>query len=110
MASLEHQIQYFASEVLNMLDSGAELSIETFVEKMENKTIIDYVHTHCPHKNFYFSPENAITLKEALGNMYVSENEGYKKRIENNGLIYLLACLMELLEQMLFEYKCAEYD
>ncbi len=108
MSKLEHQIQYFSSEVLNMLDSGATLSIEDFVQKMEDGTIVEYVHDNCPHKNYNFVPSEATLLKDALQDIYVSENEAYKKCLENNGLLYLVDCLMELLQRELFLYHCSE--
>jgi len=79
-----------------------------FIDKMEDGSIVDYIHDSCPHKNINFFPSEANLLKAALQNLDVSENKAYEKRIENNGLIYLLACLMELLQNELFEYVCSE--
>lgn len=108
MDRLEHQIQYFSSEVLSMLDIGAVLSVEDFVQKMEDGTIVEYVHDNCPHKNYNFVISEATLLKDALQNIYVSENEAYNKCIEANGLLYLVDCLMELLQHELLLFHCSE--
>lgn len=110
MCTLASQIQYFSSELLSMIDAGKEISVIDFVEKMENGSIVDFIHKECPKKNKNFSPNNAAALKFALQNLYVSENEAYTKRIENNGLVYLVSCLMELLQQELFILSDSEQN
>ena len=108
MYTLASQIQYFSSELLNMIDAGKELSVADFVEKMDDGSIVDFIHAECPTKNINFSPANAALLKSALQNLYVSETEADKKCIKNSGLIYLVSCLMELLQSELFELSCSE--
>ena len=108
MSLLYSQIQYFSSELLNMLDAGAKISIDDFIDMMDNGSIINYVHQNCPHKNINFSPENANELKSALAEFDVREGRAYEKCIENNGLVYLVDCLMEILQHELFILSTSE--
>ncbi len=44
MCTLASQIQYFSSELLNMIDAVKELSVADFVEKMDDGSIVDFIH------------------------------------------------------------------
>lgn len=101
-------VQYFSSEVLLMIDAGITINMDEFVQRVEDDTIIDYVHELCPHKNINISPENMNVLRSALCNMDISLNGGRDRRIETNGLVYLESCLMDILINELYDASLIE--
>ena len=107
MSTLQEQIQSFSMEVLELLDTDAVLSIDDFIEKMDDGSIVDFIHNSCPIKNINFNPDTATLLRSALKDLYVSENEARNRGITNNGLVYLVNCLMELLHKEWFELYCS---
>lgn len=108
MDTLLIQIMFFSSEVLCLIDAGAILSMDNSVEKMNDGSIVDYVHSKCPSPNVNFKPSEAALLKSALQNLYTSKSDAYTKGIENNGLIYLIDCLMQLMQEDFFRSLCAK--
>ena len=97
MEDLVLGIKYLSSELLPMIDSGIQISVEDFVNKMNDGTIIDYVHGLCTNKNVNLDSDKMEVLRVALCKLDVSEHDGRDKCIETNGLVYLERCLMDIL-------------
>lgn len=105
MTDIEYQAKYFISEILILLDEGKSITIQKFEEEMDEGNIIEFIGKNYGFKNQNSIPENQDKLKVALADMYVSESEGRNKRITNNGLVYLLDCLINIIANELFDYK-----
>lgn len=105
MGNILTQAQYLFSEVIVLLDEGKSITIEEFEEKMDNGTIIEFIGEKYGFKNLNSTPENQNIIKQELSALYVSENEAQKKCISNNGFVYLLSCLFEIVQSEAFDYK-----
>ena len=108
MNNLIPEIQYLSSEVLLMLDAGLHISIDEFVNKMNDGTIIDYVHNLSPYKNSNVDLDKMDDLRSALKDVDVSSNGGMIKRIETNGLVYFESCLIDILLDKLSNFMLSE--
>lgn len=105
MTDLLTQANIFVSEILILLDQGESITIEEFVEKIENKDLIRFIGQKFGYKNANSTPQNQQKLEDELAKIYVSENEAYNRNISNNGLVYLLDCLFSIVHREAYDYK-----
>lgn len=105
MKNLLFQISTFQSEIAILLDKGTKISIEEFENINDSSDIVDYIGNTFGFKNINSTPENQDLLKAKLKETYISESEARKKTITNNGLVYLMDILFQIILNEAYDYK-----
>lgn len=105
MKNLLFQISTFQSEIAILLDEGKKISIEEFENINASSDIVDYIGNTFGFKNINSTPENQDLLKATLKETYISESETGKKTITNNGLVYLMDILFQIILNEAYDYK-----
>ena len=99
------QINFFRLEIMYLLDQGKFISVEELENISDNGDIVEYIGKKYGFKNINSTPENQRLLKERLKDYYISEGDAKKYCIENNGFVYLLHILFELIINDAYDYK-----
>lgn len=99
------QINFFRLEILYLLDQGKVISVKELENISDNGDIVEYIGETYGFKYQESTPDNQRLLKEKLKDYYISEGDARKYCIENNGFVYLLHILFELLINDAYDYK-----
>lgn len=99
------QLNYFAGELLRMIDEGQTVSIEEVCDNIENGTIVQFIKTRCGFKNLNVTVESVKRVNDVLKNKYVSDNEARNMGISSNGLIYITRLIIDDLNELLYDMK-----
>ncbi len=105
MHNIISQATCLISEILILIDQGEKVSIQKFEEEMDNGTIIEFIKENYGFKNINSIDSNQNLIKERLKEQFVSESKAKEKYITNNGLVYLVDCLVGIIENEAFDYK-----
>lgn len=99
------QINFFRLEIMYLLDQGKLISIEELEKISDEGDIVEYIGKTYGFKYRESIPDNQCLLRERLKEFYISEGDARKYCIENNGFVYLLHILFELLINDAYDYK-----
>lgn len=103
MGDIAFEIEVFKSEIIILLDQGESISVEELENISDKEDIVEYIGKKYGFKNINSTPENQKLLKAKLKDIYISEQKARDSGIENNGLIYLLDILFEMMNTERFE-------
>jgi hypothetical protein len=103
------QLNYFAGELLRMIDEGQTVSIEDVCDNIEKGTIVQFIKTRCGFKNLNVTVESVKGVNDILKNKYVSDNEAQNMGI-NNGLVYIMRLIIDDLNGLLYDMKWTDVD
>jgi hypothetical protein len=103
------QLNYFAGELLRMIDEGQTVSIEDVCDNIEKGTIVQFIKTRCGFKNLNVTVESVKGVNDILKNKYVSDNEAQNMGI-NNGLVYIMRLIIDDLNGLLYDMKWNDVD
>lgn len=99
------QINFFRLEIMYLLDQGKSISVEELENISDNGDIVEYIGKTYGFKYRDSIPDNLRLLRKRLKDYYISEEDARKYCIENNGFVYLLHILFELIIHDAYDYK-----
>ena len=99
------QLNYFAGELLRMIDEGQTVSIEEVCDNIEKGTIVQFIKTKCGFKNLNVTVESVNKVNDVLKNIYVSDNEARNMGINNNGLVYITRLIIDDLNGLIYDME-----
>ena len=105
------EIQKFLSLLIFLIDKGERKEINTVVEEIDKKSIINYIIDNYKHKYSYIPKFNEFTaieiekLEYFFKDIYASETDANNNGIENNGLLYLILKINDSVVSELFDLK-----
>lgn len=105
MNDLLFQVSIFQSEIAILLDQGKTISIEQLEAIHDSNDIVDYIGKQFGFQNINSTQNNQNLLKATLKEVYISEGEAKKHSLNNNGLVYLMHILFDIVLQKAYDYK-----
>lgn len=103
MSDIAFEIEVFKSEIIFLLDQGKSISVEEIENISDNEDIVEYIGKKYGFRNINSTPENQKLLKAKLKGIYISEQKARDNGIKNNGLVYLLDILFEMMNTERYE-------
>lgn len=99
------QLCAFASELLLLLNSGENVSVETICDQVEAGTIVNYIYKTFSFKNMNNSLDSLSDVNDIMKNKVVSETDAKSMLLDKNGIAYLLQLILYDLQNNLYDIK-----
>ena len=89
------QLHLFASELLLILSSKKDVSVEIICNQIENGKIVEYIKKQFGFKNMNSSIEYFKDIDSIMKRKYVYENEARNLSLEHSGIGYLIQLILD---------------
>lgn len=100
------QLNYMINELLFMVQEKKNLSVEKLEELSDQHEIFSYLKQTYGFKMQCTNTEDMSAVQHFLDyEVYISQRDAEDKKLENNGLLYLIRLLTDKLQNIAYDYK-----
>lgn len=98
------RLHLLGNELLRIVDEGGKASVEEVCAAAEKRRIVEFISTHFGFEiqGIIKSPENLDGIDDFFANA-VREDSAYNRKVNHNGLHYLLLLIMDAFMQASLE-------